>query len=240
MRPSPRLRLRHVLAAAAFSVAAAEHHHSSRRLEIASDTTDPYAEAKVFASLQGPGVGLGAVDHARMTSILNTTKEAVNTARLLFKDPNSQNEANEMLAMATAMFGEVKDFLKARQEQLQSSTEEDRLLRAKYASHNVQEARENEERALDITRNMYETFISFPDCMEQFLSDCMETINKDLKKLGLSTIEMLVHEKRNIDQEGYNKVVIVTDKKARVVVGRWGTESSLIRFNGWEARVQYP
>jgi hypothetical protein len=155
MRSSPRLRLRHVLAAALFSVAAAEHHHSSRRLEIASDTSDPYADAKVFANVQGPGVG--AVDHARITSILTTTKEVINTARLLFKDPESQNEANEMLAMATAMFGEVKDFMKGRQEKLQLTTEEDRLLRAKYASHNIHEAREDEERALDITRNMYET-----------------------------------------------------------------------------------
>ena len=47
----------------------------------------------------------------------------------------------------------------------------------------------------------------------------MELINNDLTSLGLSTIEMVVHEKRNSDQEGYNKVVIVTDKQAEKVMG---------------------
>lgn len=148
-------------------VAAAEDHllHHSRRLEIDSDTSDPFAEAIVFARPhEGPGVG--ATDHARITSILTATKEMMTTARVLFKDPGTQNEANEMLAMATAMFGEVKEFMRERVDKVQAAAEEkDRLLRAKYVNHDVQKAREDEERALDITRSIYETVSSKDICI---------------------------------------------------------------------------
>ena len=226
--------------------------YSNRRLTIDSDSSDPYADASIVFARPHKTHGVGATDHARITSILSTTKEMMNTARELFKDPGTQVEANEMLAMATAMFGEVKDFMRGKHEQAQAATDEERLLRAKYASHNIQEAKEDEERAIDITRSIYETvsvvgmhrilldpcrlireflsqshyffvtlfqFISFPECVEQFLSVCMGIINNDLTSLGLSTIEMVVHEKRNSDQEGYNKVVIVTDKQAEKVMG---------------------
>jgi hypothetical protein len=109
---------------------------------------------------------VGATDHARITSILTATKEMMTTARVLFKDPGTQNEANEMLAMATAMFGEVKEFMRERVDKVQAAAEEkDRLLRAKYVNHDVQKAREDEERALDITRSIYETVSSKDICI---------------------------------------------------------------------------
>ena len=52
--------------------------------------------------------------------------------------------------------------------------------------------------------------------------DCLELINDDIANIGLGTIEVVVHEKRNADQEGYNKVVIVTNELADRVVGRTG------------------
>jgi len=52
--------------------------------------------------------------------------------------------------------------------------------------------------------------------------DCLELINDDIANIGLGTIEVVVHEKRNADQEGYNKIVIVTNELADRVVGRNG------------------
>lgn len=141
-------------------VASSEDGYSipNRRLTIDSDSSDPYADASIVFARPHKTHGVGATDHARITSILSTTKEMMNTARELFKDPGTQVEANEMLAMATAMFGEVKDFMRGKHEQeAQAATDEERLLRAKYASHNIQEAKEDEERAIDITRSIYET-----------------------------------------------------------------------------------
>ena len=53
-----------------------------------------------------------------------------------------------------------------------------------------------------------------------FLADCIAFIESEISKIGLATIEIVVHEKRNLDQEGYNKVVIVTNEMADKVVGR--------------------
>merc|ERR1712127_131417 len=53
-------------------------------------------------------------------------------------------------------------------------------------------------------------------------SDCLSIINEALESLGLSAIEVIVREKRNIDQEGYNKVVIITNELADRVRGRSG------------------
>lgn len=64
--------------------------------------------------------------------------------------------------------------------------------------------------------------ITFPECVEKLLEDCLAIINTDLASLGLSTIEVVVHEKRNANQEGYNKVVIVTNELADRVKGRSG------------------
>ena len=38
----------------------------------------------------------------------------------------------------------------------------------------------------------------------------------------MSTVEVVVHEKRNINQDGYNKVVIVANEDATRVTGRIG------------------
>ena len=55
-----------------------------------------------------------------------------------------------------------------------------------------------------------------------FLVDCLNTINASLGDLGLASIETIVNEKRNINQEGYNKVVIVTNFQADGVKGQAG------------------
>ena len=60
--------------------------------------------------------------------------------------------------------------------------------------------------------------ITFPECEDHYLADCLEILNQELYQLQLDA-EIVVHEKRNIDQSGYNKVVIVTDLSATSVQG---------------------
>ena len=64
--------------------------------------------------------------------------------------------------------------------------------------------------------------ISFPECINVLLADCIATINTQLGSIGLQTVEVVIHEKRNPDQDGYNKVVIVTNELADLVVGQQG------------------
>lgn len=44
-------------------------------------------------------------------------------------------------------------------------------------------------------------FISFPECIGHLFEDCLDLINADLTNLGMSTVEIVVHEKRNINQD---------------------------------------
>jgi hypothetical protein len=55
-----------------------------------------------------------------------------------------------------------------------------------------------------------------------FLQDCLSLINNQVAALGLATLEIVVHEKRTYDQQGYNKVVIITNELADRVKGRAG------------------
>ena len=64
--------------------------------------------------------------------------------------------------------------------------------------------------------------ISFPECVDILLQDCLDTINGQVSALGLATLEIIVHEKRNLSQPGYNKVVIITNELADRVKGRAG------------------
>ena len=71
--------------------------------------------------------------------------------------------------------------------------------------------------------------VTFPECLEQLFETCLEIINGELNSLGLTTIEVVVHEKRNRNQDGYNKVVIVTNELADRVQGK-----------AFDGIVQYP
>jgi hypothetical protein len=52
----------------------------------------------------------------------------------------------------------------------------------------------------------------------------------------MSTVEIVVHEKRNVNQDGYNKVVIVTNEDANRVTGRTGDGIVSYPFS-WDDRV---
>jgi hypothetical protein len=66
--------------------------------------------------------------------------------------------------------------------------------------------------------------ITFPECLEQLFDNCLGTLNDQIQLLGLSPyeLEIVVHNKRTIDQPGYNKVVIITDMLGELVTGQLG------------------
>ena len=64
--------------------------------------------------------------------------------------------------------------------------------------------------------------ITFPECLEQLYDNCVALVNNQVKDLGLDTYDIVTHEKRTINQPGYNKVVIITDMLGELVMGRLG------------------
>ena len=137
-----------------------------------------------------------------------------------------------MLAKASGLFNEVKDIMAGINQGVAGVPEEEQGRMAaekRYAGHDLVRAAEDEERALDVSRQVYETLITFPECVEQLLETCLSIINSEIGNLGLSTIETVIHPKRNENQEGYNKVVIITNMLADLVMGKDG--------NGY---VEYP
>jgi hypothetical protein len=64
--------------------------------------------------------------------------------------------------------------------------------------------------------------ITFPECLEQLFENCLSLVNTQVQELGLDPYDIVIHEKRNIDQPGYNKVVIITDMLAEHAVGLLG------------------
>ena len=213
-----------------------------RRVDVMVDKSDEYAETVV--SLQAPKKSLGFDyhEHAKIKSLLSTSKEVISTAKALIKDERTLKEGTKMMEEANVMFKEVTAHIAKRK----------LSVRRKYSDHDIQKAAEDEERALDVARSVFEVVsncttyvlqhllfstlltcpcfhlmlhikaITFPECVEMLFQDCLDTIDGQVQDLGLASIEKVVHEKRNLSQEGYNKVVIITDKTAERVLGQAG------------------
>jgi len=202
-----------------------------RQLEIEVANSDEYATSVLTIQAAELPLGIGTNDHAKITAVLAATRELVETASVLVRDPRTLKEGQDMMDKADAMFGEVKDDIRHINDNLreQEETEQRSLLRKKYSDHDVQKAQEDDERSLDVTRNMYETMTSFPECLELQYQYCVSIINRELRNLGLPKVDIITHEKRNANQDGYYKVVIVTNELVDRVVGRDG-----------DGMVQYP
>lgn len=71
----------------------------------------------------------------------------------------------------------------------------------------------------EYTRRLYDATITFPECRDKLLEDCLEILSNEMAELQM-TADIVIHEKRNADQSGYNKVVIVSDLTASLVKGR--------------------
>ena len=178
----------------------AEDHSVTRRLDIAIDDSDPLATATIsVVSRQDPPPAISPVDHKKLSEILSETRKLIVRAKSLL-DADGRDEAREIVNLATAKFRAAKEHIRASKAalgELRASRPQDR----KEKEEGNAEI-DDVDRAMDVSRNMYETYISFPECIGHLFDDCLDIINSDLTNLGMSTVEVVVHEKRNPDQDG--------------------------------------
>lgn len=199
-------------------------------MELGVVNSDEFAESvlTVHTPKWQPNPGVNVQDHAKITRILATIKEIIDTSKLMAENERQLRQGQSMMDKANGMFGDLKQWMQTRHLKQQAAMEgkdsnDMRTLRQKkYSGHDIQTTKEDEGRAVDIVRKMFETYTTFPECLEQKLENCLLIINNDLGNLGMSTMEVVVHEKRNVDQVGYNRVVIVTNSLCDRVVGRAG------------------
>jgi len=125
-----------------------------RRLEVDVLHADEYAKSVVTIQEPEYPLGIGAQEHAKIASVLDTTKEMMDTANALVRDKRTLKEGRKMMEEATTMFQEVKDHLRRRNQERESNRD---LLRARYLNHDLQEAAEDGERGMDVSRRIYET-----------------------------------------------------------------------------------
>ena len=143
-----------VLAACMPQTVRAQHDAQSapRRLDVMIGNSDEYAETVVSLLAPERSLGIGLHDHAKITSILSTTKEMIKTAKALIDDERTLKEGTEMMEEANSMFGEVKDHIAKRALEAEAQGR----VRRKYSEHDIQQAEEDEGRALDVARSVYE------------------------------------------------------------------------------------
>jgi hypothetical protein len=123
-----------------------------RRLDVMIGNSDEYAQTKVSIRAPERPVAISYKDHAKITSILSTTKEMINTANLLIENKKTFQEGTVMMEEANAMFREATGHIAQRM----LLVDEDHMVRRKYSEHDIQQAKESEERALDVARNIFE------------------------------------------------------------------------------------
>lgn len=86
---------------------------------------------------------------------------------------------------------------------------------------------EDGEEADDVRRDLVETTISFPECREKFLEECIDILHAQLLELDIEA-QLITLYKRKEDDAEYNKVVIVTDLTAATVKGR--TNDGMVQY----------
>lgn len=210
--------------------------HDARYRDIALGNSDGLADAVLTVQNAGPEAGFGARDQAKITSILATIKELVGAAGVLVQNEKTRRVGQDKMEKANAMYREVMQKMSRRKH---SRNDRLKMLRGKYSEEDIQLAKEDEQRRLDLVRSLFETYVTFPECVEKLFEECLAIINSDLSSLGLSTIEVVVREKRNLSQDGYNKVVIVTNELADRVVGQAGDGIVTYPFL-WDDKLQGP
>lgn len=136
-------------------------HPITRRLDIAIDDSDPLATATIAViSKQDPPPAVSSADHERVTAILAETRDLISKAKVLLEE-NGNEKAHEMVNMATAKFREAKEHIRAKKARAAASDEQLNL-RPEKRKEKEETAKigDDVDRALDVSRNMYETVSS--------------------------------------------------------------------------------
>jgi len=130
---------------------------ATRRRELAILHSDEYTESVLTVPSSNVPVGFNAQEHAKISSMLETTKEMMDTANALVRNKRTLTEGRKMRADAAAMFHQAKSHI---QQMLPTKDNNRELLRKKYSNHNLAQAEEDEGRLLDVHRRIYETVSS--------------------------------------------------------------------------------
>jgi hypothetical protein len=140
----------------------------TRRLDIARDDSDPLAEATLSViSHANPPPAVAEDDHERVSKILSETRELIHNAKTLYKK-NGREAAHEMVNAATAKFREAKEHMLMKHGSdgaALEKTESGLRSEERKVEANEETVRDDEDRALDVSRNMYET-VSAPSRKE--------------------------------------------------------------------------
>ena len=185
-----------------------EDHPITRRLDIAIDDSDPLATATVsVVSKQNPPPAVSSDNHKKLTEILSETRQLIHRANSLLGGDDHE-QAREIVNQATAKFRAAKEQIRGSRAAASLAV---RPRERKEMEEGTTETVDDVDRAMDVSRNIYETYITFPECVGHLFDECLEIVNADLVNLGMSTVEIVVHEKRNKDQDGELVLSCVVD-----------------------------
>ena len=115
---------------------------SRKQLDVMVGNSDEYAETIV--SIHPPQVpaGFGYDEHAKITSVLDTVRETIATARELMENEETHQAGTEMMEAANTAYREVTGHIAQRKLQ---------------DGDNVQQTQEDEDRGMDVARKVLET-----------------------------------------------------------------------------------
>ena len=120
-----------------------------RRLDVMIGNSDEYAETVISLIAPQKSAGFGFDEHVMITSVLSTVKETIDTARALMSNEGTQQAGTEMMEEADAAFSELKGHIAERK---LNGADQGMAL-------NKQQADENEERGMDVARQVFEVVI---------------------------------------------------------------------------------
>lgn len=202
--------MRNLLIQIAFCVAASSQSASAQHTEDA-------AIGPMTNVAQGEEL---AHEMRRMQEALADLEKLMNRAKPLLADNQIRNGPGDaMMERAAKMFRRARSLVVAAEN---NSMEKRRAVQMHDARGLRGEATAADEAVMDpedIHRRMFQQTTTFPECEEKFLEECLELINNELMELELDA-EIVINEKRSLDQENYNKVVIITNMSATTVMGR--------------------
>ena len=129
------------------------HHADQHRslAVVAVNNANQYADTVLSVSPPPKNApAINANDYARITEAITRTNEVFNRVKVLMNDERTMGEGRELLNTAHQMFHDIEEMIRG------STNVNGRngMLRRKYANHDLEEAHKDEERALDVARQV--------------------------------------------------------------------------------------
>ena len=124
--------------ALSLQIVSAEYVRSRQQLDVMVGNSDEFAETSVTLNAPEIPAGFGVDDHAKITSVLDTVKETIATARELMENEETLQAGTEMMEAANTAFREVTGHI------------------AKRKLHD-QQTQEDEGRGMNVGRQILET-----------------------------------------------------------------------------------